>query len=121
MAWIAPSAVPLQILVAVAVAGLGIWLDPARSSARRSTAATTATSARACTAGSSARRCSPSTPSATRRGPGHVRLAGERWLAVSGGDQPIPAGTKVIVTAVAGTTLIVWPLDGVLPHAEGEP
>ena len=26
VAWIAPSTVPLQILVAVAVAGLGIWL-----------------------------------------------------------------------------------------------
>jgi hypothetical protein len=41
-------------------------------------------------------------------------------LAVSGGDDRIPAGTKVIVTAVAGTTLVVWPVDGVLPHAEGE-
>ena len=31
VAWIAPSTVPLQILVAVAVAGLGIWLiRPAR-------------------------------------------------------------------------------------------
>jgi membrane protein implicated in regulation of membrane protease activity len=41
--------------------------------------------------------------------PGHVRLAGERWLAVSGDDRPIPAGTKVVVTAVVGTTLTVWP------------
>ena len=24
-------------------------------------------------------------------------------------------GTKVLVTAVQGTTLIVWPVDGVLP------
>jgi membrane protein implicated in regulation of membrane protease activity len=39
---------------------------------------------------------------------------------VSGGEQAIPAGTKVIVTAVTGTTLVVWPLDGVLPHVEGE-
>jgi len=44
--------------------------------------------------------------------PGHVRLAGERWLAVSGSDQAIPAGTQVWVTAVSGTTLTVWPVAG---------
>jgi membrane protein implicated in regulation of membrane protease activity len=43
---------------------------------------------------------------------GHVRLAGERWLAVSGGT-PIPAGTPVLVTALRGTTLIVWPVDSI--------
>ena len=42
---------------------------------------------------------------------GHVRLAGERWLAVSGLGRPIPAGTRVLVTAVEGTTLVVWPVD----------
>jgi len=48
---------------------------------------------------------------------GHVRLAGERWRAVSGSDAPIPAGTMVLVTAVRGTTLTVWPVDGhVLPY-----
>lgn len=41
---------------------------------------------------------------------GHVRLAGERWLAVTGGAR-IPAGTPVIVTDVRGTTLVVWPID----------
>jgi membrane-bound ClpP family serine protease len=41
---------------------------------------------------------------------GHVRLAGERWLAVSGGPA-IRAGTPVLVTALRGTTLIVWPVD----------
>lgn len=46
---------------------------------------------------------------------GHVRLAGERWRAVSGADIPIPPGTRVLVTAVQGTTLIVWPVDGDLP------
>ena len=68
VAWIAPSAVPLQVLVAIVVAALGIWLVRPLIS-RRSTGATRATSALACTAGWSARRCSPSTPSATRRGP----------------------------------------------------
>jgi membrane protein implicated in regulation of membrane protease activity len=43
---------------------------------------------------------------------GHVRLAGERWLAVSGGGGAIAAGTTVLVSAVQGTTLVVWPLDG---------
>jgi membrane protein implicated in regulation of membrane protease activity len=44
--------------------------------------------------------------------PGHVRLAGERWLAVSGSDKPIPAGSQVWVTGVSGTTLTVWPVAG---------
>src|SRR5262249_49951402 len=43
---------------------------------------------------------------------GHVRLAGERWLAVSGAGTIIPAGTTVLVTAVDGTILVVWPVDG---------
>jgi membrane-bound ClpP family serine protease len=46
---------------------------------------------------------------------GHVRLAGERWRAVSGAEVPIPPDTVVLVTAVEGTTLIVWPVDGHLP------
>jgi membrane protein implicated in regulation of membrane protease activity len=45
---------------------------------------------------------------------GHVRLAGERWMAVSGDDRTIPAGTAVLVMAVNGTTLVVWPLHGAL-------
>ena len=49
---------------------------------------------------------------------GHVRLAGERWRAVSGADVPIPPGTTVLVTAVRGTTLTVWPVDGHLPLGE---
>ena len=44
-----------------------------------------------------------------------MRLAGERWLAISGADHPIPSGTTVVVTAVEGTTLVVWPVDGYLP------
>jgi inner membrane protein len=43
---------------------------------------------------------------------GHVRLAGETWLALSGSDDPIPPRTDVLVTAVDGTTLIVWPVSG---------
>ena len=50
---------------------------------------------------------------------GHVRLAGERWLAVSGSGAKIPKGSKVLVTAVQGTTLTVWPIDGAPPLPEG--
>jgi len=42
---------------------------------------------------------------------GHIRLHGERWLAVSGAERRIPAGVAVVVTAVEGTTLVVWPVD----------
>jgi len=52
---------------------------------------------------------------------GHVRLIGERWLAVSGSGVIIPANTTVLVTAVQGTTLVVWPvsdLGGHLPDLE---
>ena len=44
-------------------------------------------------------------------GVGHVRLAGERWLATTDAGR-IPAGTKVLVMSVRGTTLSVWPVDG---------
>lgn len=42
---------------------------------------------------------------------GHVRLAGENWLAVSEQGR-IPSGTKVLVMGIRGTTLLVWPADG---------
>jgi membrane protein implicated in regulation of membrane protease activity len=50
---------------------------------------------------------------------GHVRLTGERWLAVCGSGEALPAGTAVVVTAVQGTTLVVLPVDalGVVPLA----
>jgi membrane protein implicated in regulation of membrane protease activity len=50
--------------------------------------------------------------------PGHVRLVGERWLAVSGSGTAIPAHTTVLVTAVQGTTLVVWPV-GILGSGSG--
>jgi inner membrane protein len=43
--------------------------------------------------------------------PGHVRLAGETWMAFSE-HQPIATGDPVIVTAVRGTTLAVRPASG---------
>jgi inner membrane protein len=44
--------------------------------------------------------------------PGHVRLAGETWLAFSDDHQAIPRGASVIITAVRGTTLAVRPAAG---------
>ena len=44
--------------------------------------------------------------------PGHVRLAGEVWLAFSDDHQTIPQGAPVIVTDVRGTTLAVRPTSG---------
>lgn len=41
--------------------------------------------------------------------PGHVRLAGETWLAFSTSHEPIATGAPVIVTAVRGTTMVVAP------------
>lgn len=41
---------------------------------------------------------------------GHVKLAGERWLAMTDGPK-IEAGRSVVVTALRGTTLEVWPVD----------
>jgi membrane protein implicated in regulation of membrane protease activity len=46
---------------------------------------------------------------------GHVELAGERWRAVSGADVALAPGTRVLITGVEGTTLIVWPAYGHLP------
>lgn len=44
--------------------------------------------------------------------PGHVRLAGETWLAYTDDHQIIAMGAPVIVTAVRGTTLAVRPAAG---------
>ena len=44
--------------------------------------------------------------------PGHVRLAGETWLAFSDDHQPIATGAPVVITAVRGTTLVVRPASG---------
>ena len=51
---------------------------------------------------------------------GHVRLIGERWLAISGSGVIIPADTTVIVTAVQGTTLVVVPVEAIGPGSLGD-
>jgi membrane protein implicated in regulation of membrane protease activity len=42
-----------------------------------------------------------------KNSPGHVRLAGERWLAATAEGHTIEAGAPVIITGVNGTTLSV--------------
>jgi membrane protein implicated in regulation of membrane protease activity len=44
--------------------------------------------------------------------PGHVRLAGEIWMAFAEDHEAIPTGAPVVVTAVRGTTLVVRPAAG---------
>ena len=44
--------------------------------------------------------------------PGHARLAGEKWLAVSEEPGGVAAQTQVMVVEVRGTTLVVMPLTG---------
>ncbi len=45
------------------------------------------------------------------RAGGHVRLAGESWLAMSGTDTVISAGSLAVVTGVKGTTLTILATD----------
>jgi len=44
--------------------------------------------------------------------PGHVRLAGETWLAVTDDHTTIDPSAAVVVSAVRGTTLVVRPAGG---------
>ncbi|MBV9099824.1 MAG: NfeD family protein [Candidatus Dormibacteraeota bacterium] len=44
--------------------------------------------------------------------PGHARLAGERWLAVTDEPGGVKPQTQVLVVEVRGTTLVVTPFAG---------
>ena len=39
--------------------------------------------------------------------PGHVQIAGERWLAESVDGSPVPEGTTVMISEIRGLTLLV--------------
>src|SRR6266851_4530555 len=41
--------------------------------------------------------------------PGHVKIGGELWPALTDDGSPVPANTLVVVTALRSTTLIVRP------------
>ena len=113
VALIAPSTVPLQVGVAVVVAAAGVVaVRPAMSRAfPRHVGGHVARGVHGGIVGQEALTLDDVGPPHRR---GHVRLTGERWLAISGEGGTIPADTRVVVTAVEGTTLIVLPIDG--PH-----
>lgn len=105
-----PSAVPLQLVVAVAVTVAGVLVArPAMSRAfPHRLGGQVARGVHGGLVGQEALTLDIVGAPHVR---GHVRLTGERWMAVSGGGASIPPATPVIVTAVEGTTLVVWRLD----------
>jgi len=109
VALLAPSAIPLQLVVAIVVAAAGvIAVRPAVSRAfPRHLAGHVARGVHGGLVGAEAFTLDAV---GTRHLRGHVRMTGERWLAISGGSTTIPANTPVVVTAVEGTTLVVWPV-----------
>ena len=104
VAVLAPSLVPLQIAVAIVVAALGVLLGRPYIS-------------RAFAHGPGVRIGGVHGGLVAAKGitldevgghePGHVRILGERWLAVSAYGDVLPPATPVIVTEVTGTTLTV--------------
>ena len=109
-----PDAVAVQVATAVVVAGLGILLVRGRVSAAFAHHYDVQR-ARGCARGSGRAGSAHAGRVGGLDRVGHVRLAGERWRAISGDDAPIPPGTRVLVTAVQGTTLVVWPVGDPLP------
>jgi inner membrane protein len=114
VAVVLPDAIALQVATAVVVAGLGILLVRGRVSAAFAHHHQV-DRARGVHGGLVGEEVLTLDLVGGLDRVGHVRLAGERWRAVSGDDAPIPPGTRVLVTAVQGTTLIVWPIDSSLP------
>ncbi len=47
--------------------------------------------------------------------PGHVKIAGELWPAVTADGSAVPANTAVVVTALKSATLIVQPRSSTSP------
>jgi membrane protein implicated in regulation of membrane protease activity len=43
--------------------------------------------------------------------PGHVLIAGERWLAIPAGGRPIPSGTTVRIDGLRQSRLVVSPVS----------
>ncbi len=110
VAVVAPSAVPLQVGVAAGVGVAGVvaarpFVSKAFDSRR------TGISIRGVHGGLVGHEAVTLDEVGATHLDGHVRLTGERWLAVSGSGRLIRPGTVVVVTAVQGTTLVVWPVD----------
>jgi membrane protein implicated in regulation of membrane protease activity len=105
VAIVAPSAVPLQVLVAVGVGASGVALGRPHMSqafARRGPGV----AIRGVHGGLVGSR-GLTLDEVTLDANGHVRLLGENWLAVSADGTRIAPSTSVVVTNVIGTTLTV--------------
>ena len=114
VAVVAPDAIALQVVAAVLVTALGIMLVRPRVSAALLTRQG-GHRGRGVHGGFVGHEVVTLDPVGGVEHVGHVELAGERWRAMSGADVVLPPGTKVVITGVEGTTLIVWPATGHLP------
>jgi membrane protein implicated in regulation of membrane protease activity len=117
VAVVAPGAVAVQVIAAVAVAAAGIVLVRPRVSAGMA-ARQGGHRTRGVHGGLVGREVITLDQVGGLDAVGHVNLAGERWRAMTDGEVTLPAGTRVLIMGVEGTTLIVWPLDGHWPFAD---
>jgi membrane protein implicated in regulation of membrane protease activity len=109
LAFVEPgSAVWLQAVVALAVSVLGVVLIRPRF-AKRYLHHSEGTASRGVYGGFVGERALTTDPIGDELHPGHVRLAGESWLAISDDGSEIDGNASVIVTSVRGTTLVVRP------------
>lgn len=111
VALVAPGAVAAQLIVAIAVTAAGVVaVRPLVSRAYDRHHPRGSNVARGVHGGLVGQEAFTLDDVGNSHRPGHVRLAGERWLAISLADD-IPPGTAVIVSEVRGTTLVVLPVE----------
>ena len=111
VAIVLPDAYPTQVLTALAVAALGIWLvRPYVSEVyeRRRHAPHVTKGVHGGLVGHEALALDEVGGTETA---GHVQFVGERWLAVASRGEAISAGSTVLIVAVEGTTLVVVPVE----------
>jgi membrane protein implicated in regulation of membrane protease activity len=102
------SAIWLQAILALAVAMIGVGLIRPRFTSRFIRRGG-GTASRGVHGGFVGEQALATDPIGDELHPGHVRLAGESWLAISHDGSEIGGNAAVIVTAVRGTTLVVRP------------
>lgn len=119
VAWVAPDAVALQVIVAVVVAVVGIiGVRPMMSKALHIGDSHGERLGRG-VHGSLVGEIVLTLDTVGGVGKvGHVKLAGERWLATSAMGDTIPEGTRVRVMSVEGTTLVVTSIDDTIMPAD---
>jgi membrane protein implicated in regulation of membrane protease activity len=109
LAFVLPdSPIWVQAFVALAVAVIGVALVRPRF-ANRFIRNGGGTASRGVHGGFVGEHALATDPIGDELHPGHVRLAGENWLAISDDGSEIGGDASVIVTAVRGTTLVVRP------------